>query len=131
MVMGFLSQYGDRLAAWWSGMSSLDLIWFGIGLAGQLLFVLRWLIQWIASERAGRLVVPDLFWYASLAGGLMVLSYGVYKPDPIIVIGQFGVFLYARNVYFLWRQQRLATANGGDAPGSAGHSANAARSPAE
>lgn len=101
--MSFLGQYGDRLAEWWVSMSAFDLAWFGIGMAGQSLFVLRWLVQWLASERAGRLVVPNSFWYASLAGGLMVLAYGLYKPDPVIVVGQFGVILYARNVFFLRR----------------------------
>ncbi len=102
--MSFFAQYGAKLAEWWTSMSGLDLAWFGIGMAGQALFVVRWFIQWLASERAGRLVVPDMFWYASLAGGLMVMAYGIYKPDPVIVFGQFGVLLYARNVYFVWRR---------------------------
>lgn len=101
--MSFFAQYGAKLAEWWNGMSGLDLAWFGIGMAGQALFVVRWLVQWLASERAGRPVVPDFFWYSSLAGGLMVMAYGVYKPDPVIVMGQLGVLLYARNVFFLWR----------------------------
>jgi lipid-A-disaccharide synthase-like uncharacterized protein len=104
--MSFLSQYLDKLALWWQGMSPLDLVWLSVGMAGQSMFVLRWLIQWIASERAGTTVVPDLFWYCSLAGGLMVLAYGLYKPDPVIVLGQFGILIYARNVYFLMRRPR-------------------------
>lgn len=103
--MDFLTAYGAKLAEWWSSMSGRDLVWLSIGLVGQSMFVMRWFIQWLASEREKRLVVPDLFWYASLAGGLMVLAYGIYKPDPVIVLGQFGVFIYARNVYFLWRQK--------------------------
>ena len=103
--MTFFASYSDRLGAWWSTMSTIDVVWLSIGLIGQSMFVARWFIQWLASEKAGRLVVPDLFWYASLAGGLMVLAYGLYKPDPVLVLGQFGVFIYARNVYFLWRQK--------------------------
>jgi lipid-A-disaccharide synthase-like uncharacterized protein len=103
--MSFISSYGDKLAEWWNGMSGLDLAWLGIGLVGQSMFVLRWFIQWLASERAKKLVVPDTFWYTSLAGGLMVMAYGLYKPDPVIVLGQFGVIIYGRNVYFLWRQK--------------------------
>jgi lipid-A-disaccharide synthase-like uncharacterized protein len=99
-----LADYAARLADWWQSMSALD--WLAIGLAGQSLFVLRWFIQWVASEKARRLVVPELFWYASLVGGLMVMAYGLYKPDPVIVLGQFGVIIYARNVYFIWRQRR-------------------------
>ena len=107
--MSFISSYGTKLAEWWADMSRLDLIWLGIGLVGQSMFVLRWFIQWLASERAKQLVGPDMFWYTSLLGGLLVLSYGLYKPDPVIVLGQFGVFIYARNVYFLWRQKNNAT----------------------
>jgi lipid-A-disaccharide synthase-like uncharacterized protein len=109
--MSFFAQYADRLAGWWQSMSAVDLVWLAIGLVGQSLFVMRWLIQWMASERAKRLVVPEMFWYASLVGGLMVLAYGLYKPDPVIVLGQFGVFIYARNVYFIWRQKRDGTAD--------------------
>ena len=108
--MSFFSSYGAKLAEWWASMSGRDLVWLGIGLVGQSMFVLRWFIQWLASERAKQLVVPDLFWYASLIGGLMVLAYGLYKPDPVIVLGQFGVFIYARNVYFLWHQKRNSAA---------------------
>lgn len=102
----FFAQYATKLADWWNAMSGLDIVWFGVGLAGQMLFTFRWIIQWLASEKAGRIVVPELFWYTSLVGGLMVMAYGLYKPDPIIVLGQFGVFFYARNVYFLMRQGR-------------------------
>lgn len=106
--MDFLTAYGAKLAEWWNSMSGRDLVWLSIGLLGQSMFVMRWFIQWLASEREKRLVVPELFWYASLAGGLMVLAYGIYKPDPVIILGQFGVFIYARNVYFLWRQKGAA-----------------------
>ncbi len=108
--MDFLTNYGAKLAEWWNGMSSRDVVWLSIGMAGQSMFVLRWFIQWLASEREKRLVVPELFWYASLVGGLMVLAYGIYKPDPVIILGQFGVFIYARNVYFLWRQKSKSEA---------------------
>ncbi len=110
--MSFISAYGSKLAEWWTAMSGRDLMWLAVGLAGQSMFVLRWFIQWIASERAKRLVVPDLFWYTSLVGGLMVLAYGIYKPDPVIVLGQFGVFIYARNVYFLWKRQASGETGG-------------------
>lgn len=108
-AMTFFAEYGQRLASWWASMSVADAVWLGIGLAGQSLFVLRWFIQWLASERARTLVVPEMFWYASLVGGLMVLGYGLYKPDPVIVVGQFGIFIYARNVYFIWRQRRAGS----------------------
>lgn len=110
--MAILSDYGVKLIEWWASMSHRDHIWLGIGMAGQSLFVLRWFIQWLASERAGQLVVPDLFWYASLLGGLLVLAYGIQKPDPVIVLGQFGITIYARNLYFIMKQKRSQLAAG-------------------
>jgi lipid-A-disaccharide synthase-like uncharacterized protein len=120
--MAILSEYGAKLAEWWTTMSTRDLVWLGIGLGGQSLFVLRWFMQWWASERAGRLVVPDAFWYASLLGGLLVMAYGIQKPDPVIVLGQFGVIIYGRNLYFIMKQKRKhdVIADGGtDRPQSA------------
>ena len=104
--MDMLSEYFSRLSVWWTSMTPLDRTWLGIGLFGQTMFVMRWFIQWIASERARRSIVPELFWYCSLGGGLLVLSYGLYKPEPVLVLGQFGVFIYARNIYLIWRAKR-------------------------
>ena len=118
--MAIFIEYGAKLQDWWAAMSTSDHIWLGIGLAGQSLFVLRWFIQWLASERAGRLVVPDLFWYASLVGGLLVLAYGIQKPDPVIVLGQFGITIYARNLYFIMKQRVAEQARIADAEGVSG-----------
>lgn len=92
-----------KIGQWWGGMTSLDRIWLGIGMFGQLMFTGRWFVQWIATERARRSIVPATFWYFSFVGGLLVLAYGFYRADPVIIIGQFGVFIYARNIYFLLR----------------------------
>mgnify|MGYP001168467390 CR=1 FL=1 len=100
-----LGTIGAKLGQWWGGMSSLDKIWLGIGMFGQLMFTGRWFVQWIATERARRSIVPATFWYFSLVGGLLVLAYGFYRADPVIIIGQFGVFIYARNIYFLLRSK--------------------------
>jgi lipid-A-disaccharide synthase-like uncharacterized protein len=70
------------------------------------MFSARWIIQWLASERMRRSIVPETFWYLSLVGGLLVLAYGVWKREPVIILGQFGVFIYARNIYFLLRSRR-------------------------
>ncbi len=78
------------------------MIWLGIGLAGQALFSMRFLVQWIASERAHKSVVPKQFWYLSLAGGLTLLSYAIYRQDPVFIIGQLtGAFIYSRNLYLI------------------------------
>lgn len=90
-----------ELAQWWAKVTATELIWLGIGLGGQLLFSARWIIQWLASERMRRSIVPETFWYLSLFGGLLVLAYGIWKREPVIILGQFGVFIYARNIYFL------------------------------
>jgi len=105
MITGYFATFAAKLSLWWTSMSSLDMIWLGIGMFGQLMFTARWFIQWIASEKARRSIVPETFWYFSFFGGLLVLAYGVYKIDPVIILGQFGVFIYARNLYFLWQHK--------------------------
>lgn len=104
-----MSGYLAKLALWWNTMSALDMIWLGIGMFGQLMFTARWFIQWIASEKAKKSIVPETFWYFSFFGGLLVLAYGFYKIDPVIILGQFGVFIYARNLWFLWQHKRHGT----------------------
>lgn len=73
--------------------------WYVLGFAGQLLFGSRFLVQWLASERRGRVVIPTAFWYLSLLGGAALLAYAIHKRDPVFAIGQFtGAFIYARNL---------------------------------
>jgi lipid-A-disaccharide synthase-like uncharacterized protein len=75
-----------------------------IGYVAQGLFAMRFVVQWIASERAGRSVVPTTFWVFSIGGGLMLLAYALYRKDPVFIIGQaFGVFVYLRNLQFVIR----------------------------
>jgi lipid-A-disaccharide synthase-like uncharacterized protein len=75
-----------------------------IGYVAQALFAMRFVVQWIASERAGRSVVPTAFWVFSIGGGLMLLGYAIYRKDPVFIIGQaFGVFVYLRNLQFVIR----------------------------
>jgi lipid-A-disaccharide synthase-like uncharacterized protein len=78
--------------------------WLGFGLLGQAFFSARFLVQWIASERRKQSVVPVQFWYFSIGGGLMLLAYAIYRKDPVFIIGQgAGLFVYARNLYFIRR----------------------------
>jgi lipid-A-disaccharide synthase-like uncharacterized protein len=75
-----------------------------IGYVAQAMFAMRFVVQWIASERAGRSVVPTAFWVFSIGGGVMLLGYAVYRKDPVFIIGQaFGVFVYLRNLQFVMR----------------------------
>lgn len=81
-----------------------DQLWLGIGLLGQALFSARFLVQWIASERSGKSVVPTLFWYFSIGGGVTLLAYAIHRLDPVFIIGQAaGLLVYARNLYFIHR----------------------------
>lgn len=87
--------------------STAELIWIGIGLAGQLMFTMRMLVQWIVSERQRKSVVPIAFWYFSLLGGLILLSYAIYRKDPVFILGQaFGVVVYVRNLWLLQVEKR-------------------------
>jgi lipid-A-disaccharide synthase-like uncharacterized protein len=81
--------------------------WVAFGLFGQLMFTGRFLVQWIASERARKSVVPVLFWYFSMAGGLILLAYAIYRKDPVFILGQsLGVFIYVRNLVLIYRERR-------------------------
>ena len=83
--------------------------WVLLGFAAQGLFTMRFLVQWIASERAKRSVIPLAFWYLSIGGGLLLLIYALYRKDPVFIDGQaFGVFVYLRNLYFVLRDHRAS-----------------------
>lgn len=76
------------------------------GFAGQLVFMLRFLVQWFASERRGRSYVPIAFWYISIAGGFMLFLYGLLDKDPVIMFGQLlGLIIYFRNLYLIYRRR--------------------------
>ena len=80
-------------------------IWLTVGFFGQGLFASRFLVQWLASERARRSVIPKAFWYLSIAGGLTLLAYAIHRRDPVFIVGQLtGVFIYARNLWFVHRR---------------------------
>jgi lipid-A-disaccharide synthase-like uncharacterized protein len=86
-------------------MLTIEQVWLGIGLLGQALFSARFLVQWIATERTRRSVVPRAFWYFSAGGGLTLLAYAIHRLDPVFIIGQgAGLFVYARNLYFIHRR---------------------------
>jgi lipid-A-disaccharide synthase-like uncharacterized protein len=87
-------------------VTSLDW-WVVVGVVAQLFFTARFIVQWLASERAGRSVIPVAFWFLSLVGGLMLLTYALYRKDPVFIAGQaFGVFVYVRNLQLVMRDYR-------------------------
>jgi lipid-A-disaccharide synthase-like uncharacterized protein len=79
-------------------------LWLALGFLGQGLFSMRFLVQWIASEKKGESVVPVAFWYFSLGGGALLLVYSLWRLDPVFIVGQFmGLFIYSRNLYLIRR----------------------------
>ena len=83
--------------------------WIFLGFVAQGLFTMRFVVQWIASERAGRSIIPIGFWYFSIAGGVLLLIYALYRRDAVFIAGQaFGVFVYLRNLYFVLRERKTA-----------------------
>jgi len=85
--------------------------WVVLGLVAQAMFTMRFLVQWLASERASRSIIPTAFWLFSIAGGLLLLAYALYRRDVVFIVGQsFGVFVYLRNLQFVLRD-RKATAS--------------------
>ncbi len=73
--------------------------WMVTGLIGEGVFFLRFVVQWLASERAKKTVVPMMFWYLSLGGTLLVLAYAFYKEDPVFILAYgLNIFLYVRNL---------------------------------
>ena len=82
----------------------------GFGFAGQALFSARFLVQWIASERQRKSVMPVLFWYFSLGGGLTLFLYAMYREDPVFMLGQgFGLIVYIRNLRLIRHERRAAS----------------------
>lgn len=83
--------------------------WLAVGFAGQALFFMRFFVQWIHSERQRKSIIPVAFWYFSLGGGATLLTYAIYRADPVFIVGQFcGLFIYSRNLYFIMRARREA-----------------------
>ena len=86
---------------------STALTWTIVGFVGQALFSARFIAQWIASEWRRRSVIPVAFWYFSLAGGVTLLGYAIYREDPVFIVGQAaGLLIYSRNLYLIFRERR-------------------------
>ena len=87
--------------------------WAYIGIIAQALFTARFVVQWLASEKAGRSVIPFSFWLLSIGGGVLLLVYALYRRDPVFILGQaFGVLIYLRNLTFVLRERREEKAKG-------------------
>jgi len=85
----------------------VDPFWLVIGFLGQGLFSMRFVVQWIKSERMKKSVVPKAFWYFSLAGGATLLAYAIHRGDPVFILGQaMGLFIYLRNLWLIYHEHR-------------------------
>ena len=82
--------------------------WIVLGFLAQGMFTMRFVVQWLASERARRSVVPVAFWFFSFAGGLLLLLYAIHRQDPVFIAGQgLGLFIYIRNIWLIATERRL------------------------
>jgi lipid-A-disaccharide synthase-like uncharacterized protein len=86
---------------------SSESFWLCIGVLAQAFFSMRFIVQWVASERRQESVFPLAFWFFSLCGGLTLFTYAVYRLDPVFILGEAaGILIYLRNLYFIGRKQR-------------------------
>ena len=77
-------------------------IWLSLGFFGQLVFSMRFIVQWIASEKARESVIPIAFWYISLTGSVFLFAYATYRRDPVFMLGQgIGGIVYIRNLMLI------------------------------
>ena len=87
-------------------LSKIEIIFLAIGFLGQGLFASRFIIQWIYSEKKGESSIPLIFWYLSIFGGIGLLTYAIFRKDPVIILGQsFGLFIYLRNLFLIYNSK--------------------------
>lgn len=83
--------------------------WLALGFAAQFMFSARFLVQWLASEKAGKSIVPTMFWYLSIGGSALLLIYSIHLKDPVFILGQStGLLIYSRNIYLIRREKKPA-----------------------
>lgn len=100
------------LAAWFHTVFVQQFsAWILLGFFAQFCFTMRFVVQWIASERAKRSVVPVAFWFFSLFGGVLLLIYAIQRQDPVFIAGQgMGLFIYIRNLWLIANEKKAASA---------------------
>lgn len=89
---------------YFQNLNQIEIIFLVIGFVGQGLFASRFIFQWIYSEKKGESSIPIIFWYLSIFGGMGLLTYAIFRKDPVIIIGQLsGIFIYLRNLYLIYK----------------------------
>lgn len=97
----------ETIFSWLNVQGWFEFWWVVVGLGGQLMFSARFIVQWIASERARRSIMPVAFWYFSIAGGAILLAYAIHRHDPVFILGQsLGVVIYSRNLWLIHAERR-------------------------
>ena len=87
-------------------LTQIEIFFLIIGFVGQGIFASRFIVQWILSEKKGESYIPIIFWYLSIFGGLSLLIYAVFRKDPVIIVGQtFGIFIYLRNLFLIYKKR--------------------------
>ena len=87
-------------------LSEIEIFFLIVGFVGQGLFASRFIVQWIFSEKKGESYIPVIFWYLSIFGGLGLLTYAIFRKDPVIIVGQtFGIFIYLRNLILIYKNK--------------------------
>ena len=102
----------DTLMRFLGAETTGEFIWIMVGLGGQLMFMMRFLIQWIVSEKARKSVIPVSFWWFSIAGAAILLAYAIYRLDPVFILGQsLGFFIYTRNLWLIYAEGKDSPPN--------------------
>lgn len=92
----------DVFVAQWDG-------WIILGFVAQACFTMRFVVQWLASEKAKKSVMPVAFWFFSLFGGALLLIYAIQRKDPVFIAGQaLGLIVYVRNLWLIANEKKLA-----------------------
>jgi lipid-A-disaccharide synthase-like uncharacterized protein len=80
-----------------------------LGFVGNLLFAMRFIVQWIASEKRGESVLPVSFWHFSIAGSILLSAYFIFRRDPVGIVSYLpNSVIYLRNLHLIRRKARLA-----------------------
>ncbi len=95
------------MSSYLNSLSYIELIFLAIGFLGQGIFASRFIIQWLYSEKKGESSIPIVFWYLSIIGGAGLLTYAIFRKDPVIITGQlFGILIYSRNLILIYKRKR-------------------------
>jgi lipid-A-disaccharide synthase-like uncharacterized protein len=104
-VFGFVTDFLGDLSARYPKFQ-ID-FWVLFGFLGQALLTMRFIVQWIASERRKESVIPVAFWYFSLGGGLILLAYAIRQMDPVFIAAYLlNPIIYFRNLYFIYKKRK-------------------------